>query len=150
MSKFDFSPYSLEDDIYNYDGFIDQDGNFYKVKLKNQDKYNEEVTHYTWADKYTKEVLGVDRLRLDPHYSTLYMLSVLRDNLNILVQYYGFIYYSHAHLFHTPIIMYPNGEFGKTPSNRQLDVLWEIMERNKEKPGTEEIFLEDFGEVKRR
>jgi len=143
MSDFNFKAYSRAKENAQYDGFIGPDGAFYRVKLKFQDKYDEKATHYTWAEAFVKEKLDYQSLRLDPHYSTIYMLSKLSTPLDLLIHHYGFVYYSHEHVLHKPIVIAPKGEFGPIANNTQLNVLWEIMLQNNEHPELEPIFYED-------
>lgn len=44
----------INEELKGYDGFIDQEGNFYKVK---KISHNRSESHYEWADRYIKNYI---------------------------------------------------------------------------------------------
>lgn len=92
MKKFDFNNYNTIEDCVNYDGFIAPNGNFYKVSVCNKHK----PTHNEWADKYVLEKLNYVKELANPSGSFLYTMSRLKSKLEILIHFYGYVYYGHS------------------------------------------------------
>ena len=148
---FDFNSYNKLEDISGYDGFIDPNGEFYRVKKKNSSDIN--FTHLTWSDAYLKYDTKKLSVILKPSYSMLYILSQLKTKQDILIQVFGFVYYSHDHFTHEPIIIPPDPMYNdKSITSEQLDKLYEIMEMNKENPLNHQIFNDSmyYKEFRRR
>lgn len=138
-SKFDINCYQEVSNIVGYDGFIDPNGFFYKVKKKYSNDIN--VSHLTWSEYYLSH--DMDRLRslLNPSYNTICILSKLSSKQDILIHFFGFVYYSHDYLTHEPIIIPPDPIYNnKIINSEQLDTLYEIMNNNLEQPLNHEIF----------
>jgi len=77
-----------------YDGFIDPNGYFYKVNLRNS---NKEIDHNVWANEYM--INNGDKYRkLNFTASGLFTLSQISSVAEALVHIYGFIYYSMIHI----------------------------------------------------
>lgn len=141
MAEFDFKPYSKIEDMVGYDGFIGPNGEFYRVKKRNQTSL--ETTHITWSDAYIKFNKNMFNTIMSPSYSMLLMISKLKTKQNILIHAFGYLYYSHEHLLRTPIIISPNPIYNaKSVTKEQLDTLFQIMEKNNEHPLQHEIFTE--------
>lgn len=126
---FDFTPTTNLDEIKRYDGFVDKDGRFYKVSIKNK----HHPSHHEWADKFVTEKLNYVSLLSNPSGSTLFILSQLKNKLNILIHYYGFVYYGHDELTRKPIIIYPIHSVNqKEVTKEQNNMLFEILLINNE------------------
>lgn len=137
--KFDIKGYNDLTSIVGYDGFIDPNGLFYKVKKRNSNDIS--VSHFTWAEYYLTQDKNKLNDLLKPSYSVLYILSKLNSKQDILIHFFGFVYYSHDYLTHEPIIIPPDPMYnGKTITSEQLDTLYEIMNINLEQPSNHEIF----------
>lgn len=143
MNKFDFNGYKNLKDIIGYDGFIDRDGLFYKVKVRHS--YDINCSHINWAEQYINQDMKKLKTILTPSYSMIYTLSKMRDKQDILIQIFGFVYYSHDHLTNEPIIITPDPIYNdKKITDEQLDTLYKIMEYNMEKPLEHEVFLNPY------
>lgn len=142
MSKFDFKPY---DDIITcsiYDGFFSPDGYYYKVKQRRSNMCNN--SHNEWAEKFIKEKMNIQDLDINPTYSALYALKQIKGPAELLVHRFGYLYYSHDPLFYKPIIIKPNPKIaGKSVTDKQLDMLFQMMLLNNENPFFNPIFTEE-------
>lgn len=115
--------------IKNYDGFIDPIGNFYKVSKKN--KHN--PTHIEWADEFVTKKLDYIKQLCNPSGSFLYTISRLKNKQEILVHFYGFIYYGHDAYTRKPIIIFPDNAINdKYVSKEQIEMLFKILHENNE------------------
>lgn len=140
--NYDFNQYNNMEECKRYNGFFDQDGNFYRVNLKNS--LNMALTHNTWADKYLKENLKLSEITFNPSYSLIDRLRQITSPSELLVNGYGFVYYSHDPMRFKPIIIKPNPSVaGKRITKEQLDKLFEIMILNNENPFFNPIFTEE-------
>lgn len=140
-SEFDFNRYIDLVDICHYNGFIDQDGYFYKVSPKNHSKVK--VDHNLWARAYVK-VHGDRFRRMDFSASGLFTLSQISSEVDVLVHIYGFVYYSHDDIYYKPIIKCPDPKYNKFIKNKsQEDLLFGIMLLNDEDPYNNPIFQSD-------
>lgn len=140
----DFNKYDDYMEMKGYDGFIDPDGYFYKVAPKN--KTAQLDTHNKWADSFIREKLGVKNLKLNQTVSALYTLVTLNDPTNILINCYGYVYYSHDSIYYKPIIKLPNPKIASFKATKeQLDTLFMIMSLNSENTNIP-LFFDDFDE----
>lgn len=139
--QFDFNRYDDLVDICKYNGFIDQDGHFYKVSLRSH--YHAKIDHNLWARAYVKE--HGDRFRrMDFSASGLFTLSQISSEVDVMVHIYGFVYYSHDDIYHKPIIKCPDPKYNKfIMTSSQEDVLFNIMLVNNEDPYNNPIFSND-------
>lgn len=139
-NTFDFNKY---DDILisqKYDGFIDPNGYYYKVNLRNSGKV---IDHNLWANEYMKNN-GDKYRKLNFSASGLFTLSQISSVAEALVHIYGFIYYSHDSYTRKPIIILPNPLYNNCKMTAaQNEVLFNIMLLNNEDPFTCPIFTED-------
>ena len=127
----DFNKYDDVVEIKNYNGFIDRLGNFYKVSKKNT-KVNSD-SHNGWADAYIKEKLNISDFRLKPTASMLLALSKLNGPASILINCFGFVYYSHDPFCRKPIIKAPDPRIANFKiTEEQIDMLFKIMFLNME------------------
>lgn len=141
INKFDFKRYDDVAEVYNYNGFIDQDGYFYKVSPKNHG--NTEIEHNLWARMYVK-AHGDRFRRMDFSASGLFTLSQISSEVDVLVHIYGFVYYSHDDLYMKPIIKVPDPKYNHfTKSKYQEDILFSLMLINNENPFENPIFTDD-------
>lgn len=127
----DFNKYDDALKVKDYDGFIDKQGNFYKVALRrNKNNIN---NHDTWAEKFLKDYINISNLNLDLNYPTIFKLVELKGPSEVLINCLGYVYYSHDPILYKPIIKLPNPKiFGYKATEEQLDMLYNIMLLNKE------------------
>jgi len=119
----------INEELKGYDGFIDQDGKFYKVKKTCENRVE---GHFEWADKYIK-----DYIFREFDVNKLYKLKECKtkDTVEILINYFGFVYYSHDSEYYKPIVKGPNPRLGGfKASKEQLDTLMHVMLLNGEDP----------------
>lgn len=124
----DFNKYDDILKIKGYDGYIDQDGNFYRVKQKLRATCNHEI----WAEEYLKKnPTKYNDIKVED--SLLLNLVKLNTCTEKLIHLYGFVYYSHDELLFKPIIKLPNPKiFGRRVTASQLDTLYGILLINNE------------------
>ncbi len=127
MIKFDFHPYKLELAEF-YDGFIDPNGHYYRVKVKGEDNNY----HDLWAEQYIRHASTVD-LSID--LSSFSKLREINNFTDYLVNVLGFAYYNHGSIFMQPIIKLPNPDIAqKKATSDQIETLFQIMTINNEHP----------------
>ena len=128
----------INEDLKGYDGFINQDGNFYKVK---KISYNNGVGHYEWADKYIRNYILIET---NPKKLLKLKDYLKKDPVELLINQFGFVYYSHDNEFNQPIVKGPNSRFGGfKPSDKQLNTLMNIMILNGEDPFKHSIMFDE-------
>ena len=141
INQFDFNRYDDLLDICNYNGFIDQNGYFYKVSPRNH--MNFKIDHNLWARAYVKSH-GDRFCRMDFSASGLFTLSQVSSEVDVMVHIYGFVYYSHDDLYYKPIIKCPDPKYNKfIRSRQQRELLFNIMILNNEDPYNNPIFQSD-------
>lgn len=112
-----------------YDGFIAPDGGFYKVSIKNKHK----PTHIQWADKFVVSKLNYIKLLANPSESLLYELSRLKNKQDILIHFYGYVYFGHDSYDRKPRIIYPDESVNNVSvTKEQLAVIYDILDKNNE------------------
>lgn len=112
-----------------YDGFISPDGDFFMVSKKHAHK----PTHTEWAEKYILNKTNFIKDLANPSGSLLYTLTRLKDKQDVLIHYYGFVYYGHNEYTRKPIIIYPNIDINdKEISKNQERFLWDLLYENNE------------------
>ena len=117
------------DELGMYDGFISPDGDFYIVS----DKYKHTPTHFQWADYFVTHKTDYIKNLANPSGSFLYTISRLNTKQDILIHFYGFIYYGHDFIERKPILIYPIYDINNMEiTNFQYDVLWKILYENDE------------------
>ncbi len=127
----DFNKYDDAVVVKDYDGFIDKDGNYYKVVLRREKSFKD--SHNIWAENFLKENIDINSLKLDLTYSTIFKLVELRGPAEVLINCLGFVYYSHDPISYKPIIKLPNPNvFGHRATEEQIDMLFNIMTYNQE------------------
>lgn len=127
----DFNKYDDVVKIKNYNGFIDRLGNFYRVSDK-RTKVDSD-SHNEWAEVYLKEKLDIKDFRAKPTVSMLLSLSKLSGPASILINCYGFLYYSHDPFCHEPIIKAPDPKVANFKiTEEQIDMLFRLMLINNE------------------
>ena len=137
-NQFDFNRYDDLLEIHKYNGFIDQDGYFYKVSPRNHQGMK--IDHNLWARAYVK-AHGDKFKRMDFSASGLFTLSQISSEVDVMVHIYGFVYYSHDELYYKPIIKCPNPKYNNfIKSAKQEDMLFNIMLLNNENPFDNPIF----------
>lgn len=143
MEKFDFNSYDDINLCHRFDGFIAPDGSYYKVKPKNsKDMFID--SHNTWAQKYITEKLKVSELKIRTTHSMLFGLNQINGPAEILIHYFGYVYYSHDPIYYKPIIKLPDNKIaGYNVTEEQLDTLFQIMILNDEKPYDSDIFFDN-------
>lgn len=141
---FDFNKYDDVIETKGYDGFIDQRGYFYKVCPKN--KKASEDSHNTWAEAYMREKLKMTDFKINNNISMLLGISKLNGPAEVLINCFGYVYYSHDPVYHGPIIKLPDPKIAKYKvTSEQLDTLYMIMVMNNENTDIP-IFLDDSEE----
>lgn len=124
-----FKPISDINEIMKYDGFIAPDGSFYKVSIKN--RHN--PTHIEWAEEYVKRKLDYVKRLANPSGSLLYIISRLENKQDVLVHFYGYVYYGHDAESRNPIIIYPDRSVNEQEiTEEQLNTLFNILRKNDE------------------
>lgn len=137
-NEFDFNSYDDIVDICRYNGFIDQEGKFYKVSPKRHCK--NKIDHNLWARAYVKEH-GDRFCRMDFSASGLFTLSQISSEVDVMVHIYGFVYYSHDDLYYKPIIKCPDPKYNRfLMTRKQEELLYNIMLLNNEDPFNNPIF----------
>ena len=127
----DFNKYDDAMEVKNYDGFIDRDGNFYKVGLRT--KKDGSDSHNIWAETYIREKLNFKDVKLNVTTSTIFTLVSLSGPAEILINCFGYVYYSHDPIFYRPIIKIPNPKIANYKvTEEQLNMLYMIMTYNRE------------------
>ncbi len=112
-----------------YDGFISPSGEFYIVSQK----YKHAPTHHEWADYFVTRKTNYIKNLSRPSGSFLYTISRLKTKQDILIHFYGFIYYGHDAMNRKPIIICPNYDINNMElTNFQHDTLWRILYFNDE------------------
>ena len=127
----DFKKYDDVVEIKNYNGFIDRLGNFYKISDK-KSKFNSN-SHNEWAEAFLKEKLDVKNFKVRPTTSMLLALSKLNGPASILINCFGYVYYSHDPFIYAPIIKAPDPHVANFKiTEEQIDMLFKIMLYNME------------------
>lgn len=127
----DFNKYDDVVEVRNYNGFIDRLGNFYKVSPK-RTKMNSD-SHNKWAEAFLREKLDIKEFKLNETASALLTLSRLNGPASILVNCFGYVYYSHDPICFKPIIKAPDPKIANFKiTEEQIDLLFEIMLVNNE------------------
>lgn len=124
-----FEPTKDINEIAKYDGFIAPDGSFYKVSIKNKHK----PTHIEWADYFVTRKLDYVKRLANPQGSLLYIISRLDNKQDVLVHFYGYVYYGHDAASRKPIIIYPDSSVNEREiTEEQLNTLFNILRKNDE------------------
>ena len=127
----DFNKYDDVVEIKNYNGFIDRLGNFYKVSSKKTN--TDDDSHNEWAEKYMSEKLNIKNFNLKQTTSMLLALSKLRGPASILINCFGFVYYSHDPFCYKPVIKAPDPKIANFKiTEEQVDMLFKLMFINRE------------------
>ena len=93
MNEIDFRKYYNVKEVENYDVFIGQNGEYYKVRnIMKRDARS----HYIWAESFLKK---------EKTYKEA--IKNQRDILNYLIDEYGFIRYSSVRGSRNPVIDFP-------------------------------------------
>lgn len=124
----DFNKYDDMTKMRGYDGYIDPNGNFYRVKQRLKSTCNHEI----WAEEYLKKnPTKYNDIKVEE--SLILNLVNLRTCTEKLIHLYGFVYYGHDDLLYKPIIILPNPKmFGKRATEEQMDALYSLLLVNKE------------------
>ncbi len=141
---FDFNKYDDASLIHNYDGFIDQNGNYYKVSHRRQSKNID--SHNEWAKAFLKQKLNIDDYNFNKFYSSIFSSVLLNGPAEILINCFGYVYYSHDAIIYKPIIKLPNPKIlNYRVTQEQLDMLYSVMLYNNEDTNIS-IFYDDNDE----
>ena len=141
INNFDFNRYDDAVAVHDYNGFIDQDGYFYKINRRNHEQ--SAIDHNLWARAYVR-THGDRFKKMDFSASGLFTLSQISYEVEVLVHIYGFVYYIHDGIYSKPIIKVPDPKYNKFIKSRyQDDMLFNIMLLNDEDPINNPIFLDD-------
>ncbi len=148
MKDFDFKGYDDIVDIISYDGYIDQHGMFYKVKKMgkaiNNSNICREDSHNLWASAYLEKQNFDYKELFNLRNSLIYNIEYLKTPNDILVDVYGFVYYSHDTEYYKPIIIKPNYKInGKSISKEQKNLLFDLLLLRDEYNQSTEDFIEN-------
>ncbi len=121
--KVDFNKYFKPEEVSGYELFIGPSGEYYKVKTRYES--DEDCTHYYWAEEYFKKNNLNSLLENDA------IKSKCNTCISVLINYLGFIRYSHMYNDSIPYISLPNPNyFGRELTPSQYSALNDIMEYN--------------------
>lgn len=134
---YDFKAYDDATKVNRYEGFIDRNGNFYKVCKRGEKTTDEKGvlrdSHNKWAEVYLKEKLNIKNFKFNPTASALLTLTSLNGPAEILIHCFGYVYYSHDPIYFKPIIKIPDPKIASyKATEEQLDMLFYLMILNKE------------------
>lgn len=138
MNNFDFNSYDLDISKY-YDGFIDSDGRFYRVKKKGM---NEDL-HNKWAFMYIHS--SNDSTKIQININCLFSPNNfnIKSFTDLLIDVFGFTYYSHDSIYLKPIIRFPNPVISdKRASCNQVEAIVKILKINNEELKDKEFILD--------
>lgn len=145
----DFKKYNTPEEIKKYEAFIGPDGEYYKVKTRYESCDN--CTHYMWADGYLK-VNNLDYLRSDEK-----IICKCKTPLDILINYLGFIRYTHAFSSSSKVFLtFPNKfYFNYRMSRDQINSIYRLMEYNNDRIDSEIIEMieessSDYGKMREK
>lgn len=142
MNNFDFNAYDDVTQYNKYDGFFAPNGCYYKVKLRNAPMNND--SHNKWAEKFMVENAKNFKFTVKQTDSFIYSLTKFSGPAEILVHYFGYVYYSHDPVYHKPIILLPDPKVvGKRATEEQLDSLFSMMLMNNENPYNNPVFMDE-------
>lgn len=119
-----------------FDGFINQDGLFYKIKEIGKDLND---GHYEWAQEYLSNKINEMNIK-----DLTKMKTLIKENPIIyLIDYEGFVYYSHTE-YYVPIVQGPNPRYNeKKVTKEQLDTLLKVMISNNENPFNNDLMMDE-------
>ena len=141
---FDFNKYDDAIEVKRFEGFIDRNGYFYKVVERGKNKNSD--SHNKWAEQYLKEKINIKEFKFNPTASALLTLTSLSGPAQILIDCFGFVYYSHDPDYFKPIIKVPNPKVSNyKATEEQLDFLFMLMTANNENTNIP-IFFNDEDE----
>lgn len=127
----DFKKYDDVMEIRDYNGFIDKLGNFYKVSHKKN--IAEDDSHNLWAEAYMEDKKLLKGFKFNPTASAILTLTKLDGPASMLINCFGFVYYSHDPFYHLPIIKAPDPKIANFKiTSEQIDTLFEMMLVNME------------------
>lgn len=122
----DYRPYYDPKDVKNYELFIGPGGEYYKVKTSYES--DENCTHYEWAIGYFK------KNKLEFLKEIEFVKNKTKTEIDILINYFGFIRYTHCGFRNKPIFVIPNKDyFGYILSYEQKESIYHLLEFNNEK-----------------
>ena len=129
MSKYNFIPTDDPNLAKNYNGFIGRDGEFYMVSKRK----SHVPTHIEWATEYVCNCTNYVKLLANLNASLIYTLSRLKDKQDMLIHYYGYVYYGQDQFTHIPIVIYPDIDINnKEITIEQRRMLYDVMLLNNE------------------
>lgn len=138
MNSLDFNSYNLEVSKF-FDGFIDPQGNYYKVKEKGKN----DCTHDLWAKKFITRIKKSFNLELNVNHSAFLDILSIDNFTDLLVNGFGFAYYNHDSIYLKPIIKLPNPDIAnRKVTNEQIESLIKIMLINDEDPYHKEFLID--------
>lgn len=118
----DFNEYYAPEEVAKYEVFIGPKGEYYKVKTRYESEDN--CTHYQWAEAYLENKNLISMLENKE------INSKCKTPLQLLINYFGFIRYTHLYenvaYFNIPNRLY----FGYTMSKEQIDSIYRLMYYN--------------------
>ena len=124
MDLIDFNKYDNPIEVSKYELFIGPQGEYYKVKTRYES--DENCTHYKWAEAYL-EKHGLSGMLENEN-----IHSKCKTPLELLVDYFGFIRYTHAYESSRQVYLtVPNRlKFGYEVTKDQIDSIYKLMYYN--------------------
>lgn len=120
----DYNKYFLPSEVENYELFIGPSGEYYKVKTTYESDQN--CTHYKWAIGYFI-INNLESLK-----QNIFIKNKCKSELDILVNYFGFIRYTHIGT-KMPLFDFPNRDyFGCSVTAEQKEAIYDLLTFNKE------------------
>ena len=134
----DFNPYEINVSEY-FDGFIDPNGNYYKVKEKGT---REEIFNI-WAKEYIEKITSKYYIELRFNYQNILNLKKIQSFTELLINLFGFVYYNHDSELNKPIIKLPDPNLCNISATYdQIEALYHIMKLNNENPTDKEFLID--------
>lgn len=134
----DFNSYELNVSEY-FDGFIDPQGKYYKVKEKGtkEDLFN------TWSKKYIEIITQVYYTELRFNYKNILNIKKINSFTELLINLFGYVYYNHDSDKNQPIIKLPDPNLCDVcATSDQIEALYQIMLINHENPQDKEFLID--------
>ena len=119
----DYKTYYNVEDVNGYELFIGPNGEYYKVKTIYES--DQDCTHYEWAIGY------IEKNNLQPLREHKYIKDKCNTDIQILINYLGFIRFTHASVSATPIFTFPNKHyFGYRINNLQITAIYNLIKNH--------------------
>ena len=134
----DFNSYEIDVSEY-FDGFIDPQGKYYKVKEKGtkEDLFN------IWAKQFIELITNVYYTELKFNYKNILNVKKIESFTDLLINLFGYVYYNHDSKYNKPIIKLPDPNLCNiSATSDQIEALYHIMTLNNENPMDKEFLID--------